>query len=169
MPNASNIPNLIKVQKRSYENFLQFNINKLRKNQGLENVFKSICNVNDPEGRAFLKYVSYKLCNPKYSPIECVQRGITYACSLKVTFRLLLWDEKSSNPKALKGIKEQEVIFGDVPLMTNKGIFVINGTKRVVVSQLHRSPGVFYNHSEEKNLNQIIHTRLKLYRTGDLG
>ena len=138
IPSASSIPNLITIQKKSYEDFLQLNSDdNSRKNEGLENVLRSICNIKDPEGKISLTYLSYKMCPPKYHPAECVRKGITYSRLLKVTFELFLREENSH--------KKQEVVFCEVPLMTDRGVFIINGTQRIIVSQLHRSPGVFYD------------------------
>jgi DNA-directed RNA polymerase subunit beta len=151
--NNVTIPNLIKVQKQSYEEFLQLNISReSRKSQGLEEVLASVFQVDDPEGKSKLEYVSYKLGEPKYEPDECIQRGVNYASPLRVTLRLIVWDtDVESDVKEIKGIKEQEVYIGDIPLMTDKGTFIINGAQRVVVSQLHRSPGVFYTHDGGKD------------------
>ncbi len=152
---SSNIdaPDLVKIQKESYEKFLQSNIPKEeRKNQGLEKVLRSVFQVYDPEGSGKLEYVSYTLGTPKYTPRECIQRGVNYAAALKVVLRLIIWDcETDSDTKEIKSIKEQEVHMGDIPLMTDRGMFIINGAQRVVVSQLHRSPGVFYTHDKGKN------------------
>ncbi|WPX96010.1 DNA-directed RNA polymerase subunit beta [Candidatus Bandiella woodruffii] len=163
------IPNLIKVQKESYEGFLQLNAGKEnRKDQGLEDVLKSVFQVDDPEGKAKLEYVSYKLGEPKYEPDECIQRGVNYASPLRVVLRLIVWDtDPESGVNEIKGIKEQEVYMGDVPLMTDKGTFIINGAQRVIVSQLHRSPGVFYTHDEEKSSSSgkyIYSARIIPYR-----
>jgi DNA-directed RNA polymerase subunit beta len=150
--NEVDIPNLIKVQKKSYEDFLQLNIKKEdRKKKGLEDVLKNMFQISDPEGKVALEFVSYSLGDPKYDPLECIQRGVNYASPLKVTLRLLIWDiEDESETKEIIGIKEQEVYIGDIPLMTDRGTFIINGAQRVIVSQMHRSPGVFYYHDEGK-------------------
>ena len=153
------IPNLIKVQKKSYEEFLQLRFSgSIRKKQGLEEVLRSVFQVKDVDGRAKLEYVSYELGEPKYIPEECIQRGVNYASPLKVNLRLILWDcDTDSEVKEIKGIKEQQVYMGDVPLMTTKGTFIINGAQRVIVSQLHRSPGVFYSHDNGKNSSSGKH------------
>ena len=163
------IPNLIKVQKKSYEDFLQLNISvDSRKKQGLEEVLRSVFQVNDSEDKARLEYINYSLGEPKYTPDECIQRGVNYASSLKANLRLILWDnETESEIKEIKGIKEQEVYLGDIPLMTDKGTFIINGAQRVIVSQLHRSPGVFYTHDGGKNSSSgkyIYSARIIPYR-----
>jgi len=145
------IPNLIKVQKKSYKDFLQPDLSN-RERKGLESVLQSIFQVSEVEGKAKLEYVSYSLGESKYTPEECIQRGVNYASPLKVSLRLIIWDcDVSLETKEIKGIKEQEVYIGDIPLMTDKGTFIINGAQRVIVSQLHRSPGVFYTHDEGRN------------------
>jgi DNA-directed RNA polymerase subunit beta len=153
LSNSVRIPNLIKVQKKSYEDFLQLEVQSNKRNkQGLQEVLQSVFQVDDVEGRARLEYVRYELGEPKYTPEESIQRGVHYASPLKISLRLILWDSDiESNTKEIKGIKEQQVYMGDVPLMTEKGTFVINGAQRVIVSQLHRSPGVFYSHDGGKS------------------
>ena len=148
------IPNLIHIQRQSYEAFLQSNVSREeRKNQGVENALRSVFQIHDPEGRAKLEYVSYTLGDPKYTPEECIQRGVSYVADLKVVLRLIIWDcETDSDVKEISGIKEEEVHICDIPIMTDKGTFIINGAQRVVVSQLHRSPSVFYTHDGGKNL-----------------
>lgn len=163
------IPNLIKVQKKSYEEFLQLDISRdNRQKQGLEEVLQSVFQVSDAEGKAKLEYINYDLGEPKYNPEECIQRGVNYASPLKVSLRLILWDcDTELETKEIKGIKEQEVYIGDIPLMTDKGTFIINGAQRVIVSQLHRSPGVFYTHDEGKNSSSgkyIYSARIIPYR-----
>jgi DNA-directed RNA polymerase subunit beta len=149
---VAEIPNLIQVQKNSYESFLQLNTNpETRENVGLENAFKSIFPISDYDGRATIEYVKYELDNPKYDVEECIQRGVNYAAPLRVTLRLIVWDiDEAAGIKEIKGIKEQDVYMGEVPLMTHSGTFIINGAERVVVSQMHRSPGVFYDHDNGK-------------------
>ncbi len=146
------IPNLIDIQKNSYKRFLQTDIPyEARKNSGLESVFKSVFPIRDFSETASLEYVSYALGTPKYDVEECHQRGMTYAAPMKVKVRLVVWDvNKETNVRAIRDIKEQEVYFGEIPLMTENGTFIINGTERVIVSQLHRSPGVFYDHDKGK-------------------
>lgn len=150
---AAQIPNLIQVQKNSYEYFLQTNISPdKRENVGLENVFRSIFPVTDYDGKATLEYVKYELDAPKYDVDECIQRGVNFAAPLRVTLRLIVWDvNEDDGTKEIKGIKEQDVYMGEVPLMTQSGTFIINGAERVIVSQMHRSPGVFYDHDSGKN------------------
>ena len=163
------IPNLIKVQKKSYEEFLQLDVSRNdRQKQGLEEVLQSVFQVGDVEGKAKLEYINYDLGEPKYTPEECIQRGVNYASPLRVSLRLILWDcDSELKTKEIKGIKEQEVYMGDIPLMTDKGTFIINGAQRVIVSQLHRSPGVFYTHDEGKNSSSgkyIYSARIIPYR-----
>lgn len=149
---VAEIPNLIQVQKASYESFLQLELlPHQREDKGLESVFKSVFPISDYEGQATLEYVKYELEEPKYSEEECGQRGVNYAASLKVTLRLIVWDiEEEAGTKEIKGIKEQSVYMGEIPLMTARGTFIINGAERVIVSQMHRSPGVFYFHDGGK-------------------
>lgn len=150
---VAEIPNLIQVQKKSYESFLQYDQSyDKREDAGLENVFRSIFPAYDYDGRAALEYVKYELDNPKYDVDECIQRGVNYAAPLKVTLRLIIWDiDEEAGVKEIKGIKEQDVYMGEIPLMTSRGTFIINGAERVVVSQMHRSPGVFYDHDDGRN------------------
>ena len=146
------IPNLIDIQKNSYKRFLQLDIpSETRKNSGLESVFRSVFPIKDFSEVSSLEYVSYSLGIPKYDVEECHQRGMTFAAPMKVKVRLVVWDvNKEADSRSIKDIKEQEVYFGEIPLMTENGTFIINGTERVIVSQLHRSPGVFYDHDKGK-------------------
>lgn len=138
------IPNLIDLQKNSYEMFLQSNVKpEDRKNVGLQAVFTSMFPVKDYAGRAELHFHQYHLEPPKYFAEECSERSMTYCSSLKVILRLIVWDTHE-NTRTIRDIKEQEVYMGDVPLMTENGTFIINGIERVVISQMHRSPGVFF-------------------------
>src|SRR5437870_5010811 len=146
------IPNLIEIQKRSYEEFLQKDVApEVRKDQGLQAVFKSVFPIKDFNETASLEFVSYTLSEPKYDVEECHQRGMTFAAPLKVTVQLVIWDvDPESGVRSIKNVKEQEVYFGEIPLMTRHGTFMVNGTERVIVSQLHRSPGVFFDHDKGK-------------------
>ena len=148
IPHITPLPNLIEVQKRSFDNFLQLNINpEDRLNNGLHAVFKSVFPINDYTERATVDYVSYDIGVPKYEVEECSQRGMTFGAPLQVNFRLIVWDvDEEAGTKSVRDIKEQEVYMGDIPLMTKNATFVINGIERVVVSQMHRSPGVFFDH-----------------------
>ncbi len=146
------IPNLIDIQKNSYKRFLQAEIPpSARQNIGLEAVFRSVFPIRDFSETCSLEYVSYSLGTPKYDVDECHQRGMTFAAPMKVRVRLVSWDvDKESGVQSIRDIKEQEVYFGEIPLMTENGTFIINGTERVIVSQLHRSPGVFFDHDKGK-------------------
>ncbi|MDP6560810.1 MAG: DNA-directed RNA polymerase subunit beta, partial [Candidatus Binatia bacterium] len=146
------LPYLIEIQKSSYNLFLQSDVpsNQLR-NIGLQGVFKSVFPIRDFNDTASLEFVGYSLGDPKYDVEECHQRGMTYAVPLKVTVQLVLWDvDPQSGSRSIRNVKEQEVYFGEVPLMTKNGTFMVNGTERVIVSQLHRSPGVFFEHDKGK-------------------
>src|SRR5438552_971801 len=146
------IPNLIDIQKRSYDKFLQIDIPvDKREDIGLQGVFKSVFPIKDFSETSSLEFVSYNLEKPKYDVDECRQRGMTYAAPIKVVIRLVVWDvNEETGSQSIRDVKEQEVYFGEIPLMTDNGTFIINGTERVVVSQLHRSPGVFYDHDKGK-------------------
>lgn len=146
------IPNLIDIQKNSYKRFLQAELPpSARQNIGLEAVFRSVFPIRDFSETCSLEYVSYALGVPKYDVDECHQRGMTFASPVKVRVRLVSWDvDKESGVQSIRDIKEQEVYFGEIPLMTENGTFIINGTERVIVSQLHRSPGVFFDHDKGK-------------------
>jgi len=146
------MPNLIEVQKSSYDHFLQMEIAaEQRANVGLQEVFKSVFPIRDFSERAQLEFVRYELESPKYEVDECQQRGITFAAPLKVTLRLVVWDvDEDTGSRSIRDIKEQDVYMGDMPLMTKNGTFIINGTERVIVSQMHRSPGVFFDHDKGK-------------------
>jgi len=146
------MPNLIDVQRSSYEAFLQSDIKPdSRTHTGLQEVFKSVFPIDDFAGRGRLEFVDYELEEPKYDVEECIQRGMTYAAPLKVTLRLIVWDvEEDTGARSIRDIKEQPVYMGDMPLMTDNGTFIINGTERVIVSQMHRSPGVFFDHDKGK-------------------
>src|SRR5688572_3068799 len=144
------VPNLIEIQRKSYEAFLQTGVaSEARQDVGLQGVFKSVFPIRDFSGTAELDFVSYVIGAPKYDVAECHQRGMTYSAPLKVTVQLVTWDvDPETSAKTLKDIKEQEVYFGEIPLMTENGTFMVNGTERVIVSQLHRSPGVFFDHDK---------------------
>ena len=152
IPEAVKMPNLIEVQRASYEQFLQREVRSgLRKDQGIEAVFKSVFPIKDFNERAILEYVSYEFEDPKYDVEECIQRDMTYAAPLKVKLRLIVFEtDEETGARSVKDIKEQDVYMGDIPLMTDKGTFIVNGTERVIVSQMHRSPGVFFDHDKGK-------------------
>ncbi len=153
IPRAVKIPYLIEVQRKSYDQFLQMDMSPVdRKDVGLQGVFKSVFPISDFSETASVEFVSYSFEEPKYSVQECRQRGMSFAAPLKVVIRLVVWDvDKESNVRSIRDVKEQEVYFGEIPLMTADGTFIINGTERVVVSQLHRSSGVFFDHDKGKN------------------
>ncbi|MFA9386919.1 MAG: DNA-directed RNA polymerase subunit beta [Methyloceanibacter sp.] len=146
------MPNLIEVQKQSYDQFLMVDEPEGgRDDEGLQSVFKSVFPIKDFGERSQLEFVSYAFEPPKYDVDECQQRDITYAAPLKVTLRLIVFDvNEETGARSVKDIKEQDVYMGELPLMTDNGTFVINGTERVIVSQLHRSPGVFFDHDKGK-------------------
>ena len=149
---AAEMPNLIEVQKSSYDQFLMVEEPKGGRNdEGLQAVFKSVFPISDFAGTAMLEFVRYEFDPPKYDVEECRQRDMTYAAPLKVTLRLIVFDvDQETGAKSVKDIKEQDVYMGDMPLMTDNGTFIINGTERVIVSQMHRSPGVFFDHDKGK-------------------
>ena len=153
IPEVAKMPNLIEVQKKSYEHFLQMGIPAgERAPFGLQEVFKSVFPIKDFSGRAQLEFVGYEFEAPKYDVEECQQRGMTYAAPLKLTLRLVVWDiDEETGARSIRDIKEQDVYMGDMPLMTGHGTFVVNGTERVIVSQMHRSPGVFFDHDKGKS------------------
>jgi len=152
IPEAVTMPNLIEVQRSSYEQFLQREVRPAqRRDEGIEAVFKSVFPIKDFNERAVLEYVSYEFEDPKYDMEECIQRDMTYAAPLKVKLRLIVFEsDEETGARSVKDIKEQDVYMGDIPLMTNKGTFIVNGTERVIVSQMHRSPGVFFDHDKGK-------------------
>ncbi|MYE86918.1 MAG: DNA-directed RNA polymerase subunit beta, partial [Gammaproteobacteria bacterium] len=144
------MPYLLAIQVESYGKFLQRGVPAgKRREVGLHAAFRSVFPIVSYSGNAALEYVDYQLGEPAFDVKECILRSITYAAPLRVKVRLIIYDRESSS-KAIKDIKEQEVYMGEVPLMTANGTFVINGTERVVVSQLHRSPGVFFDHDRGK-------------------
>lgn len=152
IPKVLEIYNLIDVQVKSYEMFLQAYVKpEGRKDTGLQAVFKSIFPIKNFNETSSLEFVSYSLGEPKYDVLDCQQRGMTYAAPMRVTVRLVVWDKnEETGAQTIRDIKEQEVYFGELPLMTQNGTFIINGTERVIVSQLHRSPGVFFDHDKGK-------------------
>ncbi|MFM1848351.1 MAG: hypothetical protein RL417_1825, partial [Pseudomonadota bacterium] len=149
---VAEIPNLVAIQKRSYERFLQADVDpEKREDIGLQKVFKSVFPIKDYNNTASLEFVSYSLGTPKYDVDECRDRGMTWAAPLRVTIQLVLWDvDAETGARNLSALKEDVVYFGEIPLMTDKGTFMVNGTERVIVSQLHRSPGVFFDHDDGK-------------------
>ena len=147
------IPNLIELQRKSYEKFLQTDVSPQNRGElGLQSVFKSVFPIEDFNRTASLEFESYVLERPKYDVAECRQRGMTFAAPLKITVRLVVYDtDEEAGTRNIRDIKEQEVYMGEIPLMTEAGSFIINGTERVIVSQLHRSPGVIFDHDQGKS------------------
>ena len=147
------MPNLIEVQKESYDQFLQVKEPaEGRVNEGLQAVFKSVFPITDFSGQAIIEFVRYEFEQPKFDVDECQQRGMTFAAPFKVTLRLIVFEiDPDTQARSVKDIKEQDVYMGDIPLMTSNGTFVVNGTERVIVSQMHRSPGVFFDHDKGKS------------------
>ncbi len=147
------IPNLIEVQKNSYKELTEFKLNvEQHLVKGFDRVFKSIFPIEDLNDKATLEYVSYKLEKPKFDVEECIARGLTYSAALKCNLRLVVYEiDQENNTKDILSAKEQEVYMGEVPMMTNSGTFITNGVQRVVVNQMHRSPGVFFDHDKGKS------------------
>ncbi len=145
------IPNLIEVQKNSYKELTEFKAASEEITKGFDRVFKSIFPIEDLNDKATLEYVSYRLEKPKFDVEECIARGLTYSSALKCTLRLVVYEiDQENNTKDILSAKEQEVYMGEVPMMTNSGTFITNGVQRVVVNQMHRSPGVFFDHDKGK-------------------
>ena len=151
-PSILDVPYLLSIQVDSYNKFLQKSKTiEERDDKGLHAAFQSVFPIVSYSGNAALEYVSYRLGTPVFDVKECQMRGLTYAAPIRVLVRLVIYDkEASGTPKPVKDIREQEVYLGEMPLMTRNGTFVINGTERVIVSQLHRSPGVFFDHDKGK-------------------
>ena len=147
------IPNLIEVQKKSYNQFLSpKHVTEAKLQKGLNKVFKSIFPIEELADKATLEYLSFSLEKPRFNVEECRQRDLTYSSALKPILRLVVYDiDQENNTKQILSAKEQEVYMGDIPLMTPSGTFVINGVERVVVNQMHRSPGVFFDHDKGKS------------------
>ena len=156
VPPVVDVENLIEIQKVSYDKFLQpENDPEERDGIGLQAVFKSVFPIQDFSGRASLNFVSYELEPPKYDVDECRERGMTFSAPIKVIVRLVVWDiDQETDTRTVSNIKEQPVYFGEIPLMTENGTFIINGTERVIVSQLHRSPGIFFDSQKSKTGGQ---------------
>ncbi|MBU2646786.1 DNA-directed RNA polymerase subunit beta, partial [bacterium] len=145
-------PPLLQIQKDSYNRFLQKDVPpESRENFGWEAVFQSVFPISDFGGTCTLEYVSYRLGEPKYDEAECKIRGVTYAAPVRVSLRLIIWEkDEKTDQRSIHDIKEQEIYLGEFPLMTETGSFIVNGTERVIVSQLHKSSGVFFNHDRGK-------------------
>ena len=155
------VPNLLDLQTKSYEIFLQRDLApEDRSNVGLQAAFKSVFPISDFSGRCSLEFVNYRIGEPRYDAKECLQKGMTYAVPVKIVVRLIVFDadrgpdqrKVSNESRQIRDVKEQEVFFGEVPMMMDTGTFIINGTERVIVSQLHRSPGIFYDHDKGKTV-----------------
>ena len=147
------IPNLIEVQKKSFSSFVEKSLEKKKSiySKGLTRVFESVFPINDASDKSSLEFIGYSLSKPKFDVTECRQRSLTYSAALKANLRLVVYDINSeTNTKQILSAKEQEVFVGDLPLMTPSGTFVVNGVERVVVNQMHRSPGVFFDHDKGK-------------------
>lgn len=155
IPPVLEIPHLLEVQLKSYAEFLQSDVaDDKREEKGLHGAFKAVFPIEDYNGKASLDYIKYRIDSTKYEPVECRLKGYTYVAPLYVTFRLIIWDIPEDDPdaeKTIRDIKEQEVYFGEIPLMTSNGSFIVNGTERVIVNQLHRSPGVFFDQVKNKD------------------
>jgi len=157
------IPNLIEIQTQSYEKFLQQELAPAKRgSSGLQGAFKSVFPISDFSGKCSLEFVSYKIGDVRYNEKECIQKGMTFAAPLKIVVRLVVFDtdrladgkinREAPEMKPIRDIKEQEIYFGEIPLMTENGTFIVNGTERVIVSQLHRSPGIFFDHDKGKTV-----------------
>ena len=159
VPRKIDVPNLLQVQQKSYEHFL--NVADPKAESGIEKVFKSIFPIHDPQNRLSLEYIASEIGKPKYNVLECMDRGLTYSVNLKMNIRLILWDknEKTGEKIGVKDIKEQAIFIREIPLMTDRTSFIINGVERVVVNQLHRSPGVIFKKEESSTVaNKLIYT-----------
>ncbi|MBR2149585.1 MAG: DNA-directed RNA polymerase subunit beta, partial [Campylobacter sp.] len=153
------VPNLLQLQKKSFDHFL--NLDNSQTESGIEKVFKSIFPIHDPQNRLSLEYVSSEIGKPRYTIRECMERGLTYSVNLKIKIRLIVHDrdEKTGEKIGVKDIKEQEIFVREIPLMTDRISFIINGVERVVVNQLHRSPGVIFKEEESPTVvNKLIYT-----------
>ncbi|MGC8659379.1 MAG: DNA-directed RNA polymerase subunit beta, partial [Desulfomonilaceae bacterium] len=152
IPQIAGIPKLIEIQSQSYDRFLQMDkAPEDREDTGLQAVFRSVFPIKDFTDTASLEFIKYTLGEEKYSIEECLQKGVTYSVPLKITVQLIVWDvDPDTNSRTIRDVKEQEVYFGEIPIMTRYGTFIINGTERVIVSQLHRSPGIFFDHDKGK-------------------
>ncbi|WP_434580982.1 DNA-directed RNA polymerase subunit beta [Sulfurimonas sp. NW15] len=159
-PQEIEVPNLLQLQQSSYDTFLMLNA-KDRATSGIEKVFQSVFPIHDAQNRLTVEYIGSEVTNPKYTVRECMERGLTYAVSLRMKTRLILWDrdENTKEKLGVKDIKEQSIFVRDIPLMTDRTSFIINGVERVVVNQLHRSPGVIFKEEESTTAgNKLIYT-----------
>ena len=163
LPKVMEVPYLLAIQLDSYRKFLQQDKSaEERLEEGLEAAFRSVFPIASYSGNAALEYAGYEFGKPVFDVKECIIRGTTYAAPLRVRIRLVIYDRESSG--AIKDIREQQVYMGEIPLMTENGTFVINGTERVIVSQLHRSPGVFFDHDKGKthSSGKLLYSALSL-------
>ena len=171
-PTILEVPYLLSIQLDSYNKFLQQGVEIAERTDiGLHAAFRTVFPIVSYSGNAALEYVSYRLGRPVFDVKECQMRGLTFAAPIRVKVRLIIYDkEASGTPKPVKDIREQEVYLGEMPLMTDNGTFVINGTERVIVSQLHRSPGVFFDHDKGKthSSGKLLFSAV-LFLTADLG
>ena len=166
IPDVMEVPNLLAIQLESYSNFLQANADpEKRKNQGLESVFRSVFPIESPKGKYLLEYHGYIVGESKYSEEECKERDLTHAAPLKARLRLVINEEDpETKERRIKDIVQSEVFLGEIPLLTDKGTFIINGAERVIVSQLHRSPGVFFGDEIHPNGKRLFNARIIPYR-----
>jgi DNA-directed RNA polymerase subunit beta len=166
IPDIMEVPNLLAVQLESYANFLQADVEpERRKNQGLESVFQSVFPIESPKGKYILEYHGYTVGETKYSEEECKERDLTFAAPLKARLRLVINEEDpDTHERKIKDIIQSEVFLGEIPLLTDKGTFIINGAERVIVSQLHRSPGVFFGDEIHPNGKRLFNARIIPYR-----
>src|SRR5690554_3198955 len=161
-PQVLEVPFLLTTQIESYKQFLQKGVSDAKRQEtGLQGALNSVFPITSYSGNAALEYVSYELGNPEFDVSECKLRGMSYTAPLRVKVRLVIYDKDSSaKNKRVKEVKEQDVYMGDVPLMTDTGTFIVNGTERVIVNQMHRSPGVFYDHDKGKthSSGKLLHS-----------
>ena len=162
---AIDMPDLLDIQLSSYSEFLQKDISSIeREEKGLEAVFRSIFPITDVHNLFSLEFVEYSVGTPKYEVEECLERGTTYAAPLRATLRLVAREKVGDNDYRVKDIVEQTVFLGELPLMTEEGTFIVNGSERVIVSQLHRSPGVFFDESIHPNGKRLFSARIIPYK-----
>ena len=165
LKSVMDMPNLLEVQVRAFQTLLQTDAAaQEREDVGLERVFNEIFPITDVNDRFSLEYVSYTLGEPKYTVEECIERDMTYAAPLKATLRLVVWEELEGGERRPKDIIEKEVYLGDLPLLTDLGTFIINGSERVIVSQLHRSPGVVFEETIHPNGSKLYSARIIPFR-----
>ncbi|MCK4593082.1 hypothetical protein KAU45_01180, partial [bacterium] len=163
LPTTMELPNLLQVQRDSFNNFLQYDVSaSKRKRQGLQYSFERVFPIEDPSSVFHLEFVRYKLDLPKYEVEECKDRDMTYGAPLKVTFRLDVYsvDRKHKEDRQLIDKREETLYLGELPIMTDSGTFIINGAERVVVSQLHRSPGVFFKEDQQSGGRKLYSSRV---------